>query len=375
MKIFRLLTLNSALLIGLVGSHAALASVQTFGSGANQFSMEFVPIGSPGNAADATGNPNPAGAVPYEFNMGKYEVSRDMITKANNLGNLGITLFNSMLFPASNGPDRPATGMSWNEAARFVNWLNTSQGYSAAYKFRLQPGDAGYNALAMIDLWTSSDPGFNPANPYRNSNAQYFLPSLDEWYKAAYYDPNANGGSGGYWDYPTGSNTAPAQVLSGADPNTAVFGQSGSGQVGPADITLAGGLSPFGTMAQGGNVYELLETASDLGNNNVREDREVRGGYWAASGARLSSSSRDFPANPLSGSSVMGFRVASLSSAAAVVPEAGSLVIWGLLGLLAPLAGRRRLRKWPFSPSLLILPSSLARTLIVKFGSYSALNP
>jgi hypothetical protein len=43
------------------------AGTIAFGSGGNQFSMDFVPIGSPGNAADTTGNPNPAGAVGYAY--------------------------------------------------------------------------------------------------------------------------------------------------------------------------------------------------------------------------------------------------------------------------------------------------------------------
>ena len=45
--------------------------------------MEFVPIGNPGNADDTTGNPNPAGAVGYNYGINKFEVSRDMITKYN----------------------------------------------------------------------------------------------------------------------------------------------------------------------------------------------------------------------------------------------------------------------------------------------------
>jgi len=61
-------------------------------------------------------------------------VSEDMITKANAEGSLGIT-------KDTRGVDKPATSVSWNEAARFVNWMNTSSGYSAAYKFTLQPGD------------------------------------------------------------------------------------------------------------------------------------------------------------------------------------------------------------------------------------------
>lgn len=55
-----------------------------------------------------------------------------------------------------------------------------------------------------------SDPGYDASNQYRNSLAKYVLPSFNEWYKAAYYDPNKP--AGGYWIYPTGSDTAPTLV-------------------------------------------------------------------------------------------------------------------------------------------------------------------
>ena len=126
-----------------------LADLVMFGSGANQCTMEFVPIGNPGNSADTTGSPNPASAVSYSYNMGKYEVSRDMVTKASTESNLAITL-QDMTTAGGNGVNRPATGVTWNEAARFVNWLNTSQGHQAAYKFTTQPGGGGYNANENI---------------------------------------------------------------------------------------------------------------------------------------------------------------------------------------------------------------------------------
>ena len=115
--------------------------LQTFGSGANQFQIEFVTIGNPGNAADTTGAPNPSGAVSYTYNIGKYEVSRDMITKANAAGGLGISL-QDMSSYGGNGVHRPAAGISWNEAARFVNWLNTSQGFQAAHNFTTSGANA-----------------------------------------------------------------------------------------------------------------------------------------------------------------------------------------------------------------------------------------
>ena len=223
------------------------------------------------------GDPYPAGSVAYAYNMGKYEVSEDMISKYNlsygNANSLAIT-------KDTRGVDKPATNVSWNEAARFTNWLNTSSGYAAAYKFDVN-GDS--------QVWTISDAGYAALNPYRNSLANYVLPSMDEWYKAAYYDPTTTT----YFDYATGSNTAPAAVVSGNGTgsngnNEAVY----NGQLGPADITSAGGLSPYGIMGLGGNVFEWEETSFDLNNSSSSSARGFRGGYWNINSLALSSSPR-----------------------------------------------------------------------------------
>ena len=73
-----------------------------------------------------------------------------MVDKANTLGGLGIA-------KDTRGADKPATSVSWNEAARFINSLNTSAGSTPAYKFALQPGDIGYSAkYNNIQLWDPS---------------------------------------------------------------------------------------------------------------------------------------------------------------------------------------------------------------------------
>jgi hypothetical protein len=300
------------------------AHADTFGSGASTFNIAFTTIGNPVNLPDTTGSPNPAGSVPYVYNIGTYDISRDMITKANNVGNLAITLQDMTSF-GGNGVNRPATGVSWNEAARFVNWLDTSTGSAPAYKFALQPGDGGYSANADIQVWIPSDAGYNPNNLYRNSLARYFLPSVDEWYKAAYYDPTTNV----YYDYPTGSNSPPTAVASGTAAGTAVYNQPSA--QGPADITQAGGLSPYGTMGQGGNIYDWNETDVDLVNGPTpsSSDRIVRGGNWLnGSGVLSSSFGPDFSSPTLEGSS-SGFRVAS-------TPEPSSLFLAAMasVGLL-----------------------------------------
>ncbi len=50
----------------------------------------------------------------------------------------------------------------------------------------------------------------------RNAGAKWWLPSENEWARAAvYYDPTLNQGAGGYWKYATKSNVAPGNRLGG----------------------------------------------------------------------------------------------------------------------------------------------------------------
>jgi hypothetical protein len=324
MKLTSLKAFTFATLLCLVFSHPAVAEMVLFGIGPNQFSVEFVPIGNPGNAADTTGAPNPAGAVGYNYQMGKFEVSEDMITKFNASQSLQITI-------DTRGINKPATSVSWNEAARFTNWLNTSSGGFAAYKFTT----SGVND--NIALWTPADTlDYDALNPFRSLRTNYVLPSVNEWYKSAYYDPS----SATYFDFPTGSNTAPTAVSGGTAANTAVYGQSFA--QGPADVNNAGGLSPYGIMGLGGNVLEWEETEFDLVNNSTSSSRDRRGGLWNSDSSILSSSFRN-GFDPALESSSVGFRVASLSST--VVPEPSSLTLLSLTGVSGLLFRRHRLRK------------------------------
>ena len=192
----RLLSLAISLFfLALLGP--ADASVITFGSGSNQFDMTFVEIGNPANANDTTGKPNPAGSVAYKYQIGKYEVREEMIDKFNSSQSLNI------YSKDTRGANKPATSVSWNHAARFVNWLNTSQGHQAAYNFTTDGVDDN------IALWTSEEAWqLGGENLFRHKDAHYFLPSMGEWYKAAYYALKPDG-AGSYLHFASNQSNRP----------------------------------------------------------------------------------------------------------------------------------------------------------------------
>lgn len=61
---------SSSVLLAAALSSAALSplAVDTFGTGTNQFSIDFVTVGAAANPADTNGY----GAVPYEFRIGTH---------------------------------------------------------------------------------------------------------------------------------------------------------------------------------------------------------------------------------------------------------------------------------------------------------------
>jgi len=282
------------------------------GTGGNTFQIAFSPIGNAGNQAN-TNQFGSFGSVGYEYGIGTYEVTRDMVSKANLTGSLGLTM-SDMSSSTGNGTNKPATGLSWQKIATFVNYLNTSRGLSPAYKF----------TGGVLQLWTSSDVGYDPSNPFRNTKANYFIPSIEEWTKAAYYDPNKGGtGIAGYWKYPSKTDIAPQAVSSSTGDGTAVY----LNQAGPADVNLSGGISGCGTFGQGGNVAEMIETATDRTNNVADEGRLVAGGNWG-------SLSDDLEGGNFSGTDIfgsfpwIGFRVVRIAQNPETNPQVYSATVF-----------------------------------------------
>lgn len=156
----------------------------------------------------------------------------------------------------------------------------------------------------------------------KTSPAQYWIPTEDEWYKAAFYDPTLNGGSGGYWSYATKSNSVPTPVTAntvgdgsaGPSGNFANFNRTSDWNGEDGNVTTVGtngGPSYYGTFDQSGNTYEWNDAIISSTN------RGIRGGYWlnllANDEFRLSTTGRN-SSNPSLDNSAIGFRISTINN-------------------------------------------------------------
>ena len=184
------------------------------------YDANFVYIGNTGNAPDSDTS---LGAVNYEFYINKYEiVYSDYIlflnTIATTRSNLDLNLWipddgNNPIARRGNGNtvpfsytidinllNKPVSIINWFSIARYCNWLHNDKSTDIN-----TTENGAYNFAVSRQI---SGPIFA-----KNSNAKYWIPSEDEWYKAAYYDPNKNGlGAPGYWNYATKSDAAPINI-------------------------------------------------------------------------------------------------------------------------------------------------------------------
>jgi len=306
----------SAVVLGAVSilSFHPSAQADTFGSGSNSFEISFVQISQTNNAKDPASG-NIYGAVPYEYRASIYEITEGMITKATASGLVGVTA------GAWTNQNQPAGNLNWFEAAAFVNFLNTNSGKTAAYNLSWSGTAWSMTLQNPTNAWT-----LGGTNLYRNKDAYYFLPSENEWYKAAYYNPAGSN----YFLYPTASSTVPTAVTNGTATNTAVFAGNTVSPTQPAVVTLAGALSAYGTMGQGGNLREWTESAANGLYNDPNAIRAMRGGYYPSLAGTLASTNRD-TFDPFLISTSVGFHVASIpepSTYALLLLGAGAMYLW-----------------------------------------------
>ena len=261
-----------------------------------------------------SGDTNPAsgyGIVNDDYRMGTYEITNGQWAKFKaNYGTVTgspLTAYNSS--STFTGATVPTNRLSWFEGAQFINYLNTSTGHQAAYKFTGVQGTSGYT----LGVWESGDIGYDLSNPCRNSNAYYFLPTEDEWVKAAYWNGTA---------LQAYANASPEDLISGSpDPAKWNYGPSAGYEL--WDVG-SGSEELNGTFDMMGNVLEWTENPVY---NGIDLFRRVRGGSYSDNNDYSLSSIYRYNYYPDSEDAGLGFRVAS-------VPEPTSLILLSLGGLV-----------------------------------------
>ena len=296
-------------------------------SAASAVTIDWVSGGDAGNSCE-TQSQGCFGAVADAYRIGKYEVSNAEYTEflnavadtdANALYNTSMgSGFGGITRSGSSGSysystiagreDLPVNWVSLYDSLRFANWLHNGQPTGAQDSTTTEDG--------AYDMSLGS-------SVVRKAGATAFLPSEDEWYKAAYY--KGGGTSAGYWDYPAGSDTQTTCASAGATANTANCDNV------VADLTdigsYTGSPSPYGTFDQGGNVWEWNEAVIS------GSQRGDRGASFRRTPGTLAASARGVADidDELDG---IGFRVAS-----PVPPFQEGFPSLGPVGLLLVAAG------------------------------------
>jgi formylglycine-generating enzyme required for sulfatase activity len=311
---------------------AAVTAVTVSVAQAEPISIDWVTVGDPGNVADIHGDGY--GAVAYEYRIGKCEVSigqyvtfLNAVAASDPHGLYDPMMSGSYGGIARGGVDgsytysakpnmanRPVNFIDFEDGLRFANWLHNGQQGAGTTE------DGAYDMSQGTAVT-------------RQAGAKVFLPTEDEWYKAAFY----KGGStdAGYWDYATGSDAVPDNNAPASDTgNSANYFTDHYTEGSPYYTTEIGAFSAsgsaYGTFDQAGNLWEWNETII------AGATRVLRGGsYNSESPSLVASAPRDpFPEGPRT-----GFRLAS--TALQNVPEPSTIAL--LAGLLCCwLAVKRR---------------------------------
>ena len=236
------------------------------------YDFDFATITNPGNAAYDGGQMGLTagiGRVDYVYRIAKLEITTEQWVEYANVFStrVGGRFFTSPTYwgassdPTYTGPgrrwvvnpgqgQRPVMEISWQEAARYANWLHNDKGTDPS---------AIENGAYDTSTWGVDPRTGRRTDGDRLPGAKFWIPSYDEWLKAVHYDPNKNGpGQEGYWLFPHGSDDEIVPGLPGV-------GETSAGVTSVFAPTLSLGLypettSPWGLLDASGGATEMIDT-------------------------------------------------------------------------------------------------------------------
>ena len=253
------------------------------------YDFQWVTIGDPGNPAwnDIPTALNAGrGSVNYRYRMTQTEVTVEQWFEfaqayqpfaGDALDGLGIFDLTGTFIQFDQRPDgtlqlsiapgaeRYPADMTWRMAARYANWLHNDKALTAQ----------AFQSGAYDTSTFTSNPDFSLNDQLTHSpGARFWIPTLDEWMKAGYYDPNLNGGAGGWWMHPGMSDVPLTVGLPGAGGQTNAAGLGFASVTGiqlPLDVASYPGIqSPWGLLDVSGGTSEWTEEPHPLFGTNLR---------------------------------------------------------------------------------------------------------
>ncbi len=277
------------------------------------------------------------GSVGYEYSIGRFEVTTsqwvEFVNAAANRpaserlphiaapGHWGAVPGPSGWTVPAGNEMLPEGNISWRMAAMYCNWLHNDKATNREAFL-----DGAYDASTFTYFGNIFQDQFT-----HHANAKYWIPTWDEWLKAAHYDPNKvnpDGTVGGWWKYSTTSDTEPTRGVPGVGQTN-----TGGGIPNPFGIPLGAYTdvtSPWGLYDVAGATSEWTEEV--FTGPGLPPSRVFDGSWWVdgsvGNDAICYQGGTDFPSIAIFDT---GFRIASS------VPSPGSLLVvlpcgifWGL---------------------------------------------
>jgi formylglycine-generating enzyme required for sulfatase activity len=300
------------------GNGAGLSNISLTALSARQIqklwrsAIAMVAVTNSRNDADFTGK----GEVDYDFRIGKYEINNLQYAAFLNAiaaddphsvykTNMTFDVHGGILRSGSPGDysysvkpgmeHQPAVWMDFLDALRFCNWLHNGQ-----------PAGSQEDTTTEDGAYTLTAENIASFNILRNPWARFWLPSDDEWYKAAYYQPyDAGGDPSNYWAYPTRSNDAPFSEMPPGGENSA-NSCCETGRTATDVGAYVNSRSFYGAYDMAGNVQEWTEWTSDFA---YLGDRRIRGGSWNYNEFYAKSTNFEFDTTDYPAAGI-GFRIA-----------------------------------------------------------------